>query len=234
MSASSSSSNVRWRSAAGVVAIALAACATSARAQDNPGLFERLNLDKLKLTAFGASMGPVAPTSIVPTMAISLHADYGEISPRWRVVFSATYWGSRYRDEVVTRLESKLRERIVDTTRTAQFALGGITVSDIAIGGDLRWSPRKGSLRPYLGGGALAHVINAEGKAIQGTLIENALDNIALGFGAVGGVDVTFARHLGIGLQGRYDLTSGVRYGSLRAVGTYYFDTAPGHSGGIP
>lgn len=220
------------------MAIALAAIVASgtlaapARAQDQPGLFERLNLDKLKLTAFGASMGPVAPTSIVPTVAVSLHADYGEIAHNWRVVFSTTYWGSRYRDEAVERLANKLRERIVDTTRTAKFDLGSITVSDIAVGGDLRWSPRTGALRPYIGGGALAHVVNAEGKGIQGTLIENALDNIALGFGAVTGVDVTFARHLGIGLQGRFDLTSGLRYGSLRAVGTYYFDTAPGHPGG--
>jgi hypothetical protein len=212
--------------------VALGILAAPAGAQDRPGLFERLNLDKLKLTAFGTSMGPVAPTSIVPTVSVSLHADYGEIAPKWRVVFSATYWGSRYRDEVVDRLESKLRERIVDTTQTARFALGGISVSDIAVGGDLRWSPRTSGLRPYIGGGALAHVVNAEGKAIQGTLIENALDNIALGFGAVTGVDVTFARHLGIGLQGRFDLTSGVRYGSLRAVGTYYFDTAPGHTTG--
>lgn len=212
--------------------VALGIAASPAWAQDRPGLFERLNLDKLKLTAFGASMGPVAPTSIVPTVSVSLHADYGEIAPKWRVVFSATYWGSRYRDEVVDRLESKLRERIVDTTQTARFAMGGISVSDIAVGGDLRWSPRTSGLRPYIGGGALAHVVNAEGKAIQGTLIENALDNIALGFGAVTGVDVTFARHLGIGLQGRFDLTSGVRYGSLRAVGTYYFDTAPGHTSG--
>ncbi|HET9004242.1 MAG TPA: hypothetical protein VFN39_09625 [Gemmatimonadaceae bacterium] len=212
--------------------VALGVAASPAGAQDRPGLFERLNLDKLKLTAFGTSMGAVAPTSIVPTMSVSLHADYGEIAPKWRVVFSATYWGSRYRDEVVDRLESKLREQIVDTTQTARFAMGGITVSDIAVGGDLRWSPRTRGLRPYIGGGALAHVVNAEGKAIQGTLIENALDNIALGFGAVTGVDVTFARHLGIGLQGRFDLTSGVRYGSLRAVGTYYFDTAPGHTAG--
>lgn len=219
----------RLQRAATVLAAAMLCASSPARAQ---GLFERLNLDKLKLTAFGASMGPVAPTSTAPTVAYSLHADYGEIAPKWRVVFSATYWGSRYRDDVVERLADKLRERIIDTTQTARFSLGRVTVSDIAVGGDLRWSPRSGGLRPYIGGGALAHVINAEGKAIQGTLIENALDNIALGFGAVTGVDVTLARHLGIGLQGRFDLTSGVRYGTLRAVGTYYFDTAPGKTGG--
>lgn len=197
-------------------------------AQERPGLFERLNLDKLKLAALGASVGPVAPTGTVPTMVYSLHADYGEISPNWRVVFTAAYWDTRYKSDVIKRLENKLRESIVDTTRTATFALGRIKVSDIAVGGDLRWSPRAGSIRPYVGGGVLAHVVNVEGKAIEGTFVESALDNIAAGFSAVTGIDVTFARHLGIGVQGRYDLTSGVRYGSVRAVGTYYFDTAPG------
>ena len=230
MSVSCSSSLRRLVAAAFV---ALSVVSSRAGAQDRPGLFARLNLDKLKLTAFGVSGGPVAPTSIVTTVAYSLHADYGEIAPKWRVVFSTTYWGSRYRDEVVLRLADKLRERIVDSTRSAQFSLGGISVSDIAVGGDLRWSPRTAALRPYIGGGMFAHVINAEGKAIKGTLIENALDNIALGFGAVTGVDLTLARHLAIGVQGRFDLTSGVRYGSLRAVGTYYFDSAPGKTGGL-
>jgi hypothetical protein len=202
--------------------------ARTLHAQNEPGLFERLNLDKLKLAALGTSIGPVAPTGTEPTIAYSLHADYGEISPLWRVVFTATYWDTRYKSDVIKRLENKLRESIVDTTRTAIFAIGRIKVSDIAVGGDLRWTPRAGAIRPYVGGGVLAHVVNVEGKAIEGTFVESALDNIAAGFSAVSGVDVTFARHLGIGIQGRYDLTSGVRYGSLRAVGTYYFDTAPG------
>jgi hypothetical protein len=197
---------------------------------EGPGLFERLNLDKLKLTALGTSIGPVAPTNISPTTAFSVHADYGEISPRWRVVFTATYWGSHYRQETVTRLANRLREQLQDTTGTANFAIGTIDVSDIAVGGDLRWTPRAGSVRPFVGGGVLAHVVNAEGKAIEGTVIENALDNIALGFAATTGVDVTLARHLGFGIQGRFDLTSGVRYASLRLVGTYHFDTAPGRT----
>lgn len=219
------------RSGAGRLALAIIAVLLpwrAAAAQERPGLFERLNLDKLKLAALGTSVGPVAPTGTVPTVAYSLHADYGEISPNWRVVFTATYWDSRYKDDVIRRLESKLRESINDTTRTATFALGRIKVSDIAVGGDLRWTPRAGVIRPYVGGGVLAHVVNVEGKAIEGTFIESALDNIAAGFSAVSGVDVTFARHLGVGVQARYDLTSGVRYGSLRAVGTYYFDLAPG------
>lgn len=200
-------------------------------AQATPGLFERLNLDKLRLTAFGASLGPVIPTGTEPTTLYSLQADYGEVSPRWRVVFTATYWQSRYTAERVERLEQRLRESIVDSTQRARFSIGTIRVSDIAVGADLRWTPGTGSLRPYLGGGILAHVVNAEGKAIQGTIVENALDNIALGFAAVTGADVSLARHIAVGLQARYDLTSGVRYGSLRGVLTYHFDIAPGRGG---
>ncbi|NUO63241.1 MAG: hypothetical protein HOQ11_16245 [Gemmatimonadaceae bacterium] len=210
-------------------ALLLGAAPLRAQADSGGGLFERLNLDKLKLTALGASMGPVAPTGISPTTAYSVHADYGEIAPRWRVVFTATYWGSHYRAEQVERLENRLREQLRDTTGSATFALGTIRVSDIAVGGDMRWTPRSGSVRPFIGGGVLAHVVNAEGKSISGTVIETALDNIALGFAATTGVDVTLARHIGFGIQGRFDLTSGVRYGSLRLVGTYHFDTAPGH-----
>ena len=214
-----------------VLAVLIAAGTRPLRAQDEPGLFERLNLDKLRLTALGVSVGPVAPTSIAPTTAYSVHADYGEISPRWRVVFTATYWGSHFTGETTRRLENRLREQVQDTAAAGRVSIGTISVSDIAVGGDLRWTPRAGALRPYLGGGVLAHVVNAEGKAIQGTVIENALDNIALGFAAMAGVDLTLARHLGVGLQGRFDLTSGVRYGSLRLVGTYHFDTAPGQGG---
>ena len=81
------------------LAVLIAAATRPLRAQDEPGVFERLNLDKLRLTALGVSMGPVAPTSIAPTTAYSVHADYGEISPRWRVVFTATYWGSHFAGE---------------------------------------------------------------------------------------------------------------------------------------
>lgn len=226
-----SGSSLRRLCRAAALAVMLAASALPMRAQGEPGLFERLNLDKLRLTALGASIGPVAPTSIAPTTAYSVHADYGEISPRWRVVFTATYWGSHFTPETTQRLENRLREQVQDTSVSGRIELGTISVSDIAVGGDLRWTPRAGNLRPFVGGGVLAHVVNAEGKAIQGTMIENALDNIALGFAATAGVDLTLARHLGVGMQGRFDLTSGVRYASLRLVGTYHFDTAPGKRG---
>ena len=42
------------------------------------------------------------------TTTVSVHADYGEFAPRWRLVFSATYWGSHFDDAAVRRLADSL------------------------------------------------------------------------------------------------------------------------------
>jgi hypothetical protein len=222
-----------WRRAAalGIVAGALAwpGAATPARAQS---LFERLNLDRLRLTAMGASVGAVRPTRMEQAQAYSLHADYGEIAPRVRVIFSATYWGSRYTDDVVRQFEQRLQANIVDPGADDTIRHSRITVSDIALSAELRWGAPTTStfsvVRPYLGGALTAHVINAEGKLIRDTFVENALDNITAGVGAVAGLDLVPFSRLSVGLQLRYDLLSGLRFGSGRLVATYHFDPARG------
>ena len=193
------------------------------------GAFERLNLDKLRLTAMGGSYGAVEPSQIGATQAYSIHADYGEIAERWRVVFTVTYWGSRYNDDVVQAYADSLRRSIEDPEENARLVASGIAVSDIAVGGDMRWTPpfRFVRLRPYLGGNLSVHVLNAEGRLINGTFLERALDNITTGIAAVGGLDIVIFSHLSLGGQARYDLLSGLQYSSLRLVGTYLFDAAP-------
>lgn len=222
------------------VALALALLAPSAlRAQEparvdtiveSPTLFERLNLDKLRLSALGMSVGAVKPSQTETTQAYAVHADYGRVAERWNIVFSVTYWGSRYERETLQRFADTLRNVIVDSTGDYQLDLGEVTISDIALGTELRWMPRRAPstvLRPYLGGGLAAHVVNAEGRAISGTFVERALDNITAGVIAVGGVDAVFFRHLSVGMQARYDLLSGSRFGALRLVATYVFDPLP-------
>ena len=209
-----------------LLALALFLTPVVARAQ---GVFERLNLDKLKLTGMGASYGAVEPSQMGATQAYSIHADYGEISERWRVVFTATYWGSRYDDDVVEDYADSLGRSVEDPEGNASLIAAGVSVSDIAIGSDIRWSPRFRfvRIRPYIGGNLSFHVLNAEGRLIDGTFVERALDNIATGIGAVGGVDLVVFSHLSLGGQARFDLLSGLQYSSLRFVGTYLFDAAP-------
>ena len=206
------------------VALLLVAGAPPAGAQS---LFERLNLDQLRLSALGASVGAVRPTKMEQTQSYALHADYGEITRNVRVIFSATYWGSRYTDDVVRQFERQLQGNIVDPSGDDTLRHSRVNVSDIAVGMELRlMSPaaRLRILRPYLGGAVSAHVLNAEGKLIQNTFMESALDNIFAGVAAVGGLDLALLPRVSVGLQLRYEIMSGLRFGSGRIVASYHFD----------
>ena len=188
-------------------------------------IVERLNLDRLRLSAIGLDVGAVKPAQTRATSLVSLHTDYGEIGKGVHVVFTATYWGSHLTNATMAKYAAALRQAIVDTTNDYRLDLGRVSVSDIALGTDFRWFPRPAAtLRPYLGGGLAVHVINAEGKAIAGTFVERALDNIAVGTAALAGADLHLGRSFDLGMQARFDLVSGVRFGALRFGGSYIFD----------
>ena len=206
--------------------IAMAAPAQSALAQGS--LFERLNLDRLQFAGIGVAGGMVAPSQVKSTRVYAIQADYGEIVPRWRVVFSTTYWGSEYKEEVMRTFSDSLSKVIIDPSGDDTLDVGRITVSDIALGAEVRWTPMQHTfLRPYLGGGLATHVINAEGAAINGTFVERALDYITFGVAGVAGVELSLVRNFAIGAQARYDFLSGVRFPSIRASATYHFDASP-------
>lgn len=217
----------RWSNLATGLGCAGVLAASWPGAAAGQSLFERLNLDRLRLTALGASAGPALPARVKATEAYSVHADYGEISPPWRVVFTVTYWESEFRKREVDRLARQIREATNDPARDDTVSLGRVTVSDIAFETDLRWMPlRRAVLRPYVGGAFGAHVINAENKFFSGTLVESALDNIAAGITGLMGFDTAPLHGLSVLLQARYSLLSNTRFLTVRAGGSYYFSGA--------
>ena len=190
-------------------------------------LFDRLNLDRLRLRSVGAAVGAVKPAQTRATSLYALQADYGEIARGVHVAFTATYWGSRFTSQTTERFAEALRTAITDTTEDYELDVGRINVSDISLGVDFRWFPlRNATLRPYAGGGVAAHVINAEGRIIRDTFVERALDNITAGIAALGGVDLHLGSRLSLGAQARFDLVSGMRFGAVRLGGSYMFDTS--------
>jgi opacity protein-like surface antigen len=197
----------------------------SARAQS---LFERLNLDRLQLTSLGATAGTIHPSRAHDTEGYGVYADYGYIARSWRVVFSATYWGSQFDDEVVETFEQRLREQTIDPSGDDTLELGDIDVSDIALEVDFRYTPRpNAAIRPYAGGGLGAHIINAESAFINDTFVESSLDNISAGFAAFAGFDTAPVSRISFGFQGRINLISNLRYWSLRGLVTYFFGNQP-------
>lgn len=214
---------MRRASMAVMVLVALTPGAAEAQS-----LFERLNLDRLRLTALGATAGPVRPSRAENAQSFGVYADYGYIARSWRIVFSANYWGSRFRDEFVDTFEQRLREQVVDPSGDDTLDLGHINVSDIALEVDMRYTPRPtAALRPYAGGGLGAHIINAESPFINDTFVESALDNISGGFAAFAGVDTAPIGRISFGVHARLNLLSNLRYWSGRALVTYFFGNQP-------
>ena len=201
-----------------------------AAAQASGSLFERLNLDKLRLSALGGGGGAMKPSQMLPTQAYALHSDYGEIVRSWRVVFHVTYWESRYTDKAVERFAAQFRTAVVDPSADDTLRKAQIKVSDIAVTADLRYSPwQSQTIRTYIGAGTGIHVLNGEGRYISKTFIENSLDNMAVGVLALGGADLALLQRFSFGLQARFDLLSGMSYASFRVLGSYHFrDAVPG------
>jgi opacity protein-like surface antigen len=146
------------------------------------------------------------------------------------VQFTATYWGSTVQQRYVRELADSLRRSITDPTNDYSIDLGRVRLSDIALLAEVHYSPARfslGPLSPYVGGGIGAHVVNAEGRGINGTLIEQALDNITTGIAGMAGVDLRVLPNLSVGAQARFDLLSAARFASVRASGSYRFDPTP-------
>lgn len=208
---------------------ALVVCAlVPATAWAQESLFERLGLDRLRLTSIGVGYGPARPSKVEATHSFALQVDYGEIAPRWHVVFGASYWESNFKESVVRGFEEQLERTITDPSGDDVIDIGRIRVSDVALEMEVRYVPARlnSVIKPYLGFGLGAHAIDAESPFIQGTFVESALDNISTGVTGVAGTDLMLGGRFSIGVQARYTLLSTLRYGTLRGLASYHFRRA--------
>ena len=183
-----------------------------------------LNFDRLQLASLGASMGRIMPSQVEATTVYGVQAQYGDVLPAWRIVFNVSYWGSQYRDDVIRTFVDSLRKSIVDPTGTATIAASKVTLYDVVFATDLRYTPQySGELKPFVGFGLAAHVLNAEGKLIKGTFVERSLDDIAAGVYMTAGLSFKLLQHIGVEGAVRGDMLSGFRSTQVRAGASYYF-----------
>jgi hypothetical protein len=197
-------------------------------------LFERLGLDRLRLTSVGVGYGPAQPSKVEATHSFALQVNYGEIAPRWHVVFGASYWESHFNEKVVREFEEQLRRTIRDPSGDDEIDIGRIRVSDVALEMEVRYVTTRSRtfLRPYLGVGLGAHAINAESPFIQGTFVESALDNISAGVSGIAGLQMVPSERISFAVQGRYTLLSTLRFGTLRGLVSYHFRGSVRQTGG--
>lgn len=195
-------------------------------------LTRRFNLDRLRLTSMGLTVGGAWPARVNPTRLYSVHADYGEITPGVRVVFVVSYWQSHYEDAEVRRYERAVREAVRDPAGDDTVRFGRVRSSDIALALDLRlrpgalrrWRGPASRVRPFVSTGFALHFLNAEGRPISGTFIEQALDGVAVGITGGAGLDLSLLPNFQLTMHGRYDMFNGAHFPSLRAGGSWVLD----------
>jgi hypothetical protein len=167
-------------------------------------------------------VGRILPAQVEPTTVFATQADYGPIAQGWRLSFAVSYWESRFRDNVVQTFVDSLSKSLTDTSVRVQPSR--IAVFDVTFSGDARYTPvYSGEIKPFVGFGLAAHVINAEGKLIKGTFVEQSLDDIAFGVYATTGIGFRLSRSVGLEASVRGDLVGGLRSVQARAGATYYF-----------
>lgn len=194
-------------------------------------VFEQLGLDRLHLVSFGGSTGVVFPSQMESAPVLALVADYGEIRHRWRVVFTASYWDSKFTDEALQRLRDSLATIVVHPAgEGAVIRLDQVRFTVLSVTTDVRrqltdWR----RFRPYIGAGFGAYATNVEADGLSGTLVENAFDTIAAGVSAITGAEIPLVPNFALSMHARYDLVSGYRAGTLRVGGAYVFAAGGGN-----
>ena len=155
-----------------------------------------------------------------------LSADYGELSPAWRLQFRITYWESKFQQKVIDQFADTLQKSLADPNATT-VVRSPISLYDAAFGLGARRILMPGAdLTPFFSMGFAGHVINAEGDFIKGTFVERALDDLAVGVFGDAGLRVRVLRRLLVEGSVRGDLLSGFRSVQWMATASYYFGEA--------
>lgn len=151
---------------------------------------------------------------------VALRIDLGRLAPKVRVLAGVSYFRSDFKASEIREFETALARVVDDPEGNFSIDLGRVRWGDVALDLDFQyllgtWGGSR--WQPYLGLGASAHFRNGSGTAIDGTFVEDALDNISAGINFTAGWDVVLARGLVVNVGGRAVLASDVRTLGLQA-----------------
>jgi hypothetical protein len=202
----------RWISAA--VILLLSADATVGLSAQ--GLLEQFSYDNLTPSALQVDVGPLGGRNIRGTLTGGVRLDYGRIAPHVRVLLGLSYYKADFSSAARARFEQRIKSVVVDPTGDDTIDLGPITWSDVTGDVDLQYIlPQSRTVTAYLGVGIGAHLRHGSGPAINGTFVQDALNEITAGLNGTLGAEIG-AKRWRLTLDARGVLSSGVSTVSLR------------------
>jgi hypothetical protein len=179
-------------------------------------VFEQFSYENLKPSAIQFDVGPLGGNNIRGALTGGVRMDYGLIAPHIRVLLGVSYFKADFSSTARARFEQRLKSVVVDPTGDATINLGRITWSDVTGDVDLQYVlPQGRGVTAYMGIGIGAHIRHGSGPAINGTFVQDALNEITAGLNGTIGTEVG-ARHWRVTFDARGVLSSGLSTVSLR------------------
>jgi hypothetical protein len=185
----------------------------------------------LTFRGLGVEWGYLWPTRVNATQSIGVRADLGYLGPGVRIVPSITYWSSHLKQSEVAKLENRVADLMVAQGQPRPtIDLGQISWNDVQLTVDAQgvWRVPFGVLS-YAGAGVSVHVMHGNGAAIDGTFVQDLLDQVTAGLDVHGGLEYPVADRLRVFGQARYEILSHLRYSQIRLGAQVMFGKpAPG------
>ena len=145
-----------------------------------------------------------------------MRLDYGLIAPKVRVLLGLSYFHADLSSAALRGYEQGLRRVVNDPDSNYTINLGNVTWSDLTGDLDLQYVlPQGHAVTAYMGVGLGVHIRNGSGKAIDGTFVEDALDQITAGVNGTIGAEIG-AKHWRVTVDARGVLSRGLSTVSLR------------------
>src|SRR2546427_861665 len=146
------------------------------------GFLSQFSYDNLKPSALQLDLGPVGGNNIRGTLTGGLRLDYGLIAPHVRLLFGLSYFKADFSAAARARFEQRLRSAVIDPSADDTIRLGRVTWSDVTGDVDLQYVlPQGRAVTAYRGIGIGAHIRHGSGPAINGTFVQDALNEITAG-----------------------------------------------------
>lgn len=184
-------------------------------------VLEQFSYDNLKPSALQLDIGPVGGNNIRGALVGGLRLDYGLIAPHVRVLLGLSYYKADFSSEARARFEQRLKSVVIDPTGDDTINLGRITWSDVTGDVDLQYVlPQSRTVTAYMGIGIGAHLRHGSGAAINGTFVQDALNEITAGLNGTIGTEIGAGKWR-VTVEGRGVLSSGVSTASLRTGVAY-------------
>jgi outer membrane protein W len=184
------------------------------------GFWDQFSYEGIRFSAIGVEAGAMWSNRLTTEPVGALRVDFGNFAPKVRVLLSATYFKGQFRQEEIDEFERQLEEIVDDPTVTID--VGTITWADYGLALDFHYLFEPGRrVRPYAGMGVGLHFRNGNGEAINGTIVERALDMVDIGIIGSLGFEIGLTKSLVLTADARGEATTELLTASVRGGLSY-------------